>query len=174
MHKLKPINLLEKKYNYETKYQRDRAWNKTNSSTLIDSIINRFYIPPILVANNEVVDGKQRMIAIEDFINNIIPWIKIVNGVKEKIYYKNLDSSTMAIFNSSDIYVADLGKQEDDRVLELFMRINKGSIKLNKAEFKMATSLPENRVLIKNIAKNKNILFLTNNKKNDKRFKIKI
>ncbi|ATZ20830.1 hypothetical protein CG007_01620 [Mesoplasma entomophilum] len=168
---LSPIDLIKKRYNYDTKYQRDVAWAKKNWSLLIDSLMNDYFIPPILIANNEVIDGKQRILAIEKFINGEFKWKNVVDETSKEKYFSDFNDNEKAIFNLSTLKIFDLGKINEEKVIETFIRINNGSIKLNKAEMKLAEALPENRVFIKEITKNENIKLLTNGKKNDSRFK---
>ncbi|KAG1470478.1 hypothetical protein G6F56_002665 [Rhizopus delemar] len=53
-------------------YQREVVWDQTKMSALIDSILNNYFIPPLVFAIREVkekntrvcIDGKQRLTAI--------------------------------------------------------------------------------------------------------------
>jgi uncharacterized protein with ParB-like and HNH nuclease domain len=68
------------KYNFEPEYQRKSIWSEEKKSFLINSIVRNFPIPPIFLhqkIDNEtgstkydVIDGKQRLTAIIEFLDN--------------------------------------------------------------------------------------------------------
>ena len=74
------------KYNYSPPYQRRSIWTDEKKSFLIDSILKNYPMPPIFlhqkiddVTGNtvyDVIDGKQRLMAILDFIDGKIPSIE--------------------------------------------------------------------------------------------------
>lgn len=71
------------KYNFDPPYQRRSLWTDEKKSFLIDSIIKNYPIPPIFLHQKiddatgktcyDIIDGKQRLTAIIEFIQNIIP-----------------------------------------------------------------------------------------------------
>jgi hypothetical protein len=73
--------------NVSPEYQRGEVWNNKSKSELIISILINVFIPPIIVnkTNNryDVIDGKQRLTSIYQFIDNEFPLIW--NG--KQIYY---------------------------------------------------------------------------------------
>ncbi len=70
------------KYNYDATYQRDSVWSPEKKSFLIDSILKNYPIPPIFLrlkidpgtgkSSYDVIDGKQRLTAIKEFIEGEI------------------------------------------------------------------------------------------------------
>ena len=67
------------KYNYEPPYQRDyNVWDDDQKSFLIDTIMKNFPMPPIFLqqiiekgkTTYDVIDGKQRLNTIIDFVND--------------------------------------------------------------------------------------------------------
>lgn len=72
------INYIDKKYIVNRRYQRKLIWTIEEKQSFIDSIINGFPVPIILLADPkgsqdgflEIIDGMQRMDAITSFINN--------------------------------------------------------------------------------------------------------
>jgi hypothetical protein len=76
-------NYLLGKYNFDPPYQRQSVWNDEKQSFFIDSILKNFPIPPIFLHQHideasgkttyDVIDGKQRLLALIRFIKNEIP-----------------------------------------------------------------------------------------------------
>src|SRR5476649_185903 len=72
------INYVEEKYVVNRRYQRKLIWTIEEKQNFIDSIVNGYPIPIILLADPkdnvagqlEIIDGMQRMDAITSFINN--------------------------------------------------------------------------------------------------------
>jgi hypothetical protein len=67
------------KYDYDTVYQREKVWSEETRSFFIDSIMKNYPIPPVFlrmkidsktgITKYEVIDGKQRLTTIRDFID---------------------------------------------------------------------------------------------------------
>ncbi|WP_339033497.1 HNH endonuclease family protein [Spiroplasma endosymbiont of Cantharis rufa] len=166
---MKIKDLIRQNYKYDTKFQRGSdAWTTKLRKLLIDSIWNNYYIPEVLIANNEVMDGKQRISAIIQFTNDKFDVILD----NRKIKYSDLNEFEQSRFDNYEINVRDLGNIDENKILTTFLRINEGSVKLSKAELLMAKATDLNRELIKNLAMDKKIIEMSNNKKNDKRFTI--
>lgn len=73
--------------NLEISLQRDFVWDEQDQIDLIDTIITGRYVPPILINNSsigelEVLDGKQRLTTIMNFINGNFSIM-----IKNKEYY---------------------------------------------------------------------------------------
>ncbi len=69
------MNFTERMLYVNRKYQRKLVWSVKEKQSLIDSIIKKYPIPLILLAetdNNkyEIIDGMQRLNAIFSFIDN--------------------------------------------------------------------------------------------------------
>jgi hypothetical protein len=138
-------------------YQRvSNIWDSRKKKLLIDSIINgydlpKFYLHFITSYNNDlnesgknyaVIDGKQRLMAIFDFIDgrfNLSSDFVYLNDsdidLKEKSY-SDLTYEFPEIKAKFDNYVLDIifiKTDEQDRIEELFLRLNEGE-PLNNAE----------------------------------------
>jgi hypothetical protein len=75
-------------------WQRGVVWPEKKQSAIIDSIINHYYVPPVLFSmrTNEdgdtcsvCIDGKQRLSSIFNFMSNVIPLRPA--GTKQKIWF---------------------------------------------------------------------------------------
>ncbi|KAI8988352.1 hypothetical protein BDF20DRAFT_855246 [Mycotypha africana] len=84
-------------------YQRDIVWNAEKMGDLVDSVLNNYYIPPLLFAvrlavNGKfirvVIDGKQRLAAIRRFMKNLVAYVDTSSGKTINRYY--LDDPTIS------------------------------------------------------------------------------
>jgi len=117
-------------------FQRGEVWAERKKQRLIDSILRRWYIPPIHVVqigdgpNREVLDGQQRLRAIFDFANDVFPVdasidpendeFEAIDGLK----YSDLPPSYRRKFDSFEITVFTLVGYEAAEPGELFFRLN--------------------------------------------------
>ena len=160
--------ILAKKYRCNTDYQRNEAWSAKTQKNLIDSIINGYYIPPILIANDDVIDGKQRLISITKFIDDKLA----IDIAETKKKFSELDEQIKEAIKSRELIIHEIKEITEENIRETFMRINEGSIKLTKIELILAKCTLENRNFLLEIAKNGYVKKISNDKKNDKRFSI--
>ncbi|MEO9827726.1 MAG: DUF262 domain-containing protein [Paracoccaceae bacterium] len=91
------------KYNFDPVYQRRSIWTDEKKSFLINSIAKNFPIPPIFLHQKiddatgktkyDIIDGKQRLTAIIDFLNNEIPISDEAEGSNlAGLYFRDLDA----------------------------------------------------------------------------------
>ena len=153
------INFRENKYVVNRRYQRKLIWTIEEKQSFIDSIIQGFPVPIILLAEPigrqdgtlEIIDGMQRMNAITSFIGNEFP----VNGgyfdlntfatTKDLLDRKVVEQKTPALDRDQCLAIASYPvplsiyeAAEGESVEEVFRRINSGGRKLSRQELRAA------------------------------------
>lgn len=158
-------------------YQRKgNVWNENAKAYLIDSIINDYDIPKIYLADFSfsnsplnskkrryaVIDGKQRLQAIVDFMSNAFPlradFIFESNPILELsgLFYKDIKQRYAEVADRIDQFNLDVMSvitDEEAKINDLFIRLN-SSKPLTAPEFRNAMKgvVPQ---LISRIAKNR-------------------
>ncbi|KAF7724629.1 hypothetical protein EC973_000873 [Apophysomyces ossiformis] len=165
-------DLLDKKLiSLDAPYQRDIVWQTEKMCTLIDSVMNNYYIPPLVFANREdddgriirfCIDGKQRLTAIYKFMNNEIPYHDRTSGVLEERYFFNDKDSTKPLtvgskttmkprkyitpamrdrFNEAELVCVEYNELDVEQEYEIFARVQLG-MSLTPAEKLKAHATP--------------------------------
>ena len=123
------------------KFQRRDRWNKKQQSKLIESIIMAVPIPPIFLAEEEynqysVMDGKQRLTAISQYLNDEFALIGLTDwGELNKKKYSQLNPTIQNAINRRSISAIVILKESDlDIKFDVFERINTGGEHLNPQE----------------------------------------
>ncbi|KAI9282746.1 hypothetical protein BY458DRAFT_497227 [Sporodiniella umbellata] len=143
-------------------YQRDIVWDTNKMSRLVDSILNNYYIPPLVFAIREIngrytrvcVDGKQRLTAIYKFMNNEFPYIDDTSGRSMNFYFSRLQSTNNNVniqamqrtkdhlmlpaeaierFNSHEFVCIEYTNLNEEAEYEVFNRIQLG-VSITSAE----------------------------------------
>lgn len=153
------INFQENKYVVNRRYQRKLIWTIEEKQNFIDSIIQGFPIPIILLAEPivrqdgtlEIIDGMQRMNAITSFIGNDFP----VNGgyfdlntfatTKDLLDRKVIEQKTPTLDRDRCLAIASYPvplsiyeAAHRESVEEVFRRINSGGRQLSRQELRAA------------------------------------
>src|SRR5579859_832710 len=90
--------------NISPDYQRDVVWSESRMIHLVDSLMNNYYVPPLIFkvtigvpehtterrAWRVCIDGKQRLTTIRKFFDGEIPYI---DKQKRKWYYRDVEGS---------------------------------------------------------------------------------
>lgn len=116
-------------------FQRGEIWQDPKKQKLIDSILRGWRIPPIHVVHtpdaiDEVLDGQQRLAAIRDFYNNIIPvdgYIEPYDDViaeLDGLYYRDLPKEWQRKVRQYSIVIVRLTEFRPAEPAELFYRLN--------------------------------------------------
>ncbi|MBE6706299.1 MAG: DUF262 domain-containing protein [Ruminococcaceae bacterium] len=152
----------EKYIDFSPNYQRmGRVWNKEQKQLLIDSVINGFDIPKIyfqfmpqnnntLCYNYAVIDGKQRLEAIFDFLKNELalsdPFVFINDADKKysniagKTFFEidNVAPSIISRILEYELCIVFMDTDSPDIINETFIRLNSG-VAVNTAEKRNAS-----------------------------------
>lgn len=153
------INYTDKKYVVNRRYQRKLIWTIEEKQNFIDSIINGFPVPIILLADPkdnpdghlEIIDGMQRMDAITSFISNDFPVdgnyfdLNTFATTKDMLDRNILKQNTPLMPRhkclSIAAYPVPLSIYEfadGESVDEVFRRINSGGRQLSRQELRVA------------------------------------
>lgn len=123
----------EGEYDFDPEYQRELVWTTEQKQAFIKALmIGKAEIQPIFIYNPtkrkarmEILDGKQRLTAILEYVRG--------NFEVEGLYYKDLNSSDISIFNYVPMVYKEI-KYYDHKVgltnmpmqqkIELFLQVN--------------------------------------------------
>jgi hypothetical protein len=139
-------------------YQREVVWTADRMSQLVDSLMENFYIPPIIFnrqtskdTGKEIlvcVDGKQRLSSVKAFVQGIIPCQDAVGAkwwfcnAHVQGRHKNILSETAKEeFLNKDFVTFEYTDLRSEQEEDLFARVQLG-ISLTAAEKMRATSGP--------------------------------
>ena len=150
----------ESKLEVNRKYQRKLVWTTAEKESLIDSILNGYPIPLILLAEEknaskyEILDGMQRLNAIFSFIENSFSCNGKYFDVDESSRAKHfseaglfekventaelLNPSLCANFLDYQLAVTIFPADDDNEVTDVFGRINSGGRQLSAQEKRQA------------------------------------
>lgn len=138
-------------------YQRRDRWQPEKQSALIESFLLNVPVPPVYLSEDEygqysVIDGKQRITAIRDFLSGELR-LKHLKKFPELdgLHFHDLPSQLQnALTVRPYIRVTTLLKQSDDRLkYEVFLRLNTGGDTLKPQEIRnVAYSGPLNKLLL--------------------------
>ncbi len=153
-------------------YQRRHRWDNKTSSKLIESLILNIPIPTIYISQDidvddeteldeyrySVIDGQQRLTAIKNFLKNkfTLEGLETLNELNGCLY-KDLPPFLTRRLEERSIKCLRIDSTLDAQVkLDIFERLNSGSVKLEAQELRNAVLAGEFNNLIKNLSKNDN------------------
>lgn len=129
-------------------FQRNPVWVNRQKSYLIDTILNKFPIPEIYMqetvdekgkAKYIIVDGQQRTRAILEFINGGFSMDPQDSPDFADMYFEDLTSTQKQEFYKYNFVIRILPEVTDLKLREIFQRLNKNTVALNKQELRQAT-----------------------------------
>lgn len=126
------------------KYQRRERWEVQRQSQLVESFLLNVPVPPIYLAEEEygvysIIDGKQRITAVADYLNNVFKLRGLesfpeLNGLRFRDLPRTLQN---ALRVRPYLRVITLLKQSHPELkYEVFIRLNRGGIRLNNQEIR--------------------------------------
>jgi len=132
--------------NLNPEFQRsDKAWDYKQKSELIESIlmgipIPLFYFNQDKNGNIIVIDGKQRLSALFDFMDLKIQLrdLKILKNINNK-YFNELLPIQQGVIEDYQLQTHIIKQPIEDRILkDIFERVNRGGTQLNEQEIRNA------------------------------------
>lgn len=144
-----------KQIDLDPAFQRRNVWNTASKSKFIESLILGIPIPQILlsakpqVKNSYIVlDGKQRLLTIKEFIDGKLPngrvfklkGLRVLTDLEGKSWEDIQDDEDWCyrLLNETQRTAVIRGWQDERVLYEMFYRLNAGSVKLSPMELRMS------------------------------------
>lgn len=127
-------------------FQRHEVWTKAAQIMLIDTIIQgipipKVYIKSIMVEGNTyrvVIDGQQRLTAILKFVQDQLPLKKPYSGEYQDMVFSQLPPELQNQILRYKIDINEIFNPTDHEIRDLYSRVNKYTVQLNKQELRRA------------------------------------
>jgi hypothetical protein len=130
--------IMTKEMNLNPFYQRDLVWTNEQKKAYIEALfLEKAEIKPTIILNwenhdencYEVLDGKQRISTILEFLNNNFP-------IFDNIFFKDLSASDVEFITSKEVNYTRIEKLNnknltDEEKIELFLEINELGTKMS-------------------------------------------
>jgi len=150
----------------DPEFQRRYVWDNKKASLLIESVLLEVPIPVIYLAEEDngkfiVIDGQQRLRSFR-FLNNEfkLRGLSVLSELNGK-YFKDLDKEKQRKIEDTTLRVIEIRKESHPDVkFEIFERLNVGAVKLNDQELRNCIYRGRYNDLIKELAEDKDFLFL--------------
>lgn len=144
-------------------YQRENVWSLRQKSELIESILMGIPLPIMYFFQDnsgvkQVVDGKQRLSALFDFIDNkfALSELNILEDLKGK-KFKNLSGLDQGKLEDYKIPINVIKPPTPDRIkFDIFDRVNRGGTRLNNQEMRNAIYQGRATELLEELKNNEN------------------
>lgn len=129
-------------------FQRNPVWVNKQKSYLMDTILNEYPIPEIYMQETVdengkskyiIVDGQQRTRAVLDFLEGRFSISDSESDNWGGLYFEDLTAEQKKAFYKYNFVVRVLPDIPDKQLREIFQRINKNVVALNKQELRQAT-----------------------------------
>lgn len=142
---LQTLCLRRKELIIDPDFQRHDVWTSRQKSELIESILMGIPIPLMYLfedrnGKKQVVDGRQRIGAILDFLDNKFKLknLRILSQLNE-CYFKDLEPKLQGVFEDYQLFFYIIQPPTPERVkYDIFDRVNRGGTSLNKQEMRNA------------------------------------
>lgn len=149
-------------------FQRGNVWAKKQGAELVESILMGIPIPVMYLfemrdGKKQVVDGRQRISAILDFLNDklVLKDLKILPEYND-CKFSDLDAKMQGIFEDSQMYFYIIQPPTPERVkYDIFDRVNRGGTRLTNQEMRNALYRGKSTRLISELSKAEEFLRAT-------------
>lgn len=135
----------------EPSYQRRSVWNQRYRQDFIETILLGYPSPSIFLHEEidadgnqlyAVVDGKQRLTSIFEFVSSDLatrdaPDVKLPSALRDQ-YFKDLDPDIRRAFYGYEITIEYVPTTDELLINEVFDRINRNTAKLTRQELRHA------------------------------------
>lgn len=162
----------------DPEFQRNDVWSTKQSAELVESILMGIPIPTIYLfemkdGTKQVVDGRQRISAILNFLNNkfSLKDLKILPQCNGKTF-SELDFKMQGIFEDYQLSFYIIQPPTPERVkYDIFDRVNRGGTRLTNQEMRNALYKGHSTVMLKDLAASSVFLNATGRGISSKRMK---
>lgn len=164
----------------DSEFQREGVWNRKQQSELIESVLIGLPIPTMYFcedryANLIVVDGRQRLTAFFEFLNDEFPLseLKILKKLSGK-KFSELDPVYQSKIEDYQLIIQVIKPTTPDSIkFNIFDRVNRGGTPLNNQEMRNALYQGRSTDLLKKLSRNKKFKMATDNGIKENRMKDK-
>ncbi|HVM51276.1 MAG TPA: DUF262 domain-containing protein [Candidatus Acidoferrum sp.] len=149
----------------DPEYQRNYVWDNKKASLLIESILLNVPIPVVYVAEDDdstwnVVDGLQRLYSLRRFFTNefALRGLEVLTELNRS-KYATLNPKAARILRNGILRIVLIFKESHPEIkYDIFMRLNRGAIKLKEQELRNCLFRGSLNKLLKELKLNKRFL----------------
>ena len=153
-----------------------QVWDYKTASQLIESVLLNVPIPPIYVAEEDdgswnIIDGLQRLTSFKNFYEGKFK-LRGLDSLKElnKQSYESLNQNAKSILDNGSLRIILITKESHPEMkYDVFMRLNRGSVKLTEQELRNCLYRGSLNDLIKDLRNNTQLFDILNLEKPHKR-----
>ena len=154
--------MLDGQIKLNPEFQRRDRWDTVRQSRLIESLFMNVPIPPVFLGEDEyghyvVLDGRQRLTAIKDFLNNTLTLqkLEVWDNLNGKIYQDLIKKGFDKHLTRRFIPAVVILKESSPAVkYDVFDRLNTGGVKANEMEIRNAVFRGEFSKLLHDLSAN--------------------
>jgi len=155
--------------NLNPEYQRNYIWDNKKASLLVESIILNVPIPVIYVSQESddtwtVIDGLQRLYSLKRFFDRDfkLSGLEVLTELN-KSDVASLNPKALRVLKNGLLRVIVISNDSHQEIkYDVFMRLNRGSVKLNEQELRNCLYRGSLNDALKELAENKSLQILLN------------
>ncbi|TCO67895.1 DUF262 domain-containing protein [Marinisporobacter balticus] len=164
----------------DSDFQREKVWNRKQQSELIESVLMGLPIPIMYLSEDKfgnliVVDGRQRLTAFFEFLDNkfTLTELKILRNLSDK-KFDEIDPIYQSKIEDYQLIMQIIKPPTPDTVkFHVFDRVNRGGTPLNNQEMRNALYQGNSTKLLEKLSKDQLFKIATANGLKSKRMKDK-